>query len=52
MGIKDRRFNSRPSQAVNQELDEIAIRVPRVRDMKNKFRLGFELRIEERLSHG
>ena len=47
MGIKDKRFSSSPSQAVNHELDEIAMRVPRVRDMKNKFRLGFELRMEE-----
>lgn len=34
---------------MNHELDETAIKVPRIREKKNKFRLGLELRIKERI---
>ena len=48
MGMNDSRFNSNPSQLVNQELEEIAIIIPKVRDRPNTIRLGFELRIKKR----
>ena len=48
IGMNERRFSSSPSQVVNQELDETAIRIPRARDIPNKARLGFEFRIKKR----
>ena len=48
MGMNDSRFNSRPSQLVNQEFDDVAIIIPRVSDSPNIIRLGFELRIKKR----
>ena len=48
MGMKDRRFNSSPSQLVNHELDEVAIIIPRIRDLVNTIRLGVEFKIKKR----
>ena len=47
--MKDRRFNSNPSQVVNQELDDVAIKIPRTRERKNKLRAGIEVMIVERV---
>lgn len=40
IGIKDRRFNSNPIQAVNHDGDEIAIKTPNIRVHMNNIRLG------------
>lgn len=48
MGMNESRFNSSPSQLVNQELDAVAMTIPRVSDRPNMIRLGFELRIKKR----
>ena len=48
MGINDSRFNSSPSQLLNQELDDVAIMIPRVSDIPNMIRLGFEFIIKKR----
>lgn len=39
-GIKDKRFNSRPAQALNQDEDERAREVPSVKVKKNKMFKG------------
>ena len=49
--MKDKRLSSSPSQVVNQELDDVAIKMPRMRERKNRFRLGIELRIKESLPY-
>lgn len=50
MGMNESRFNSSPSQLVNQELDAVAITIPKVSDRPNIIRLGFEFRIKKRSS--
>ena len=47
MGMKDRRFSSSPSQLVNQEFDEIAITIPRIREAMNAIRLGTEFKMRK-----
>ena len=45
IGINAIRLSSSPNQAVNQELDEMAIKVPRIRHIKNIVFVGFGLAI-------
>ena len=47
-GINDKRFSSSPNQAVNQEEEETAMAVPRVKEAKNKSRAGCKVRIKKR----
>ena len=48
MGMNERRFSSKPSQVLNQVLDEIAIRMPSTNAKPNIIRLGFEFKIKKR----
>lgn len=44
IGMKDRRFNSNPSQAVNQEEEEKVIRVPKIRVKKKRTWAGLSIK--------
>ena len=46
--MNESRFNSKPNQALNHELDETAIKIPNKSDDPNIIRLGFEVKIKKR----
>lgn len=48
IGIKESRFSSSPIQVVNQELEEMAIIIPLIKDIKNIIRAGCEFGIKKR----